>query len=67
MRDLERIKAQANTCVIFTDAHPQGVRGVIHMARTQAIYCHPVDGGHVWTINGEHVRESTVRSLISGG
>lgn len=64
MYTIDQIKQYASTNTIFTEQHAEGIPGFIHCTGDSAIYCHPVEGGHVWTVNGERVRESEVRNML---
>ena len=66
MRSLTQIKQHAEVCVVFTEQHPEGIPGFVTLIDGKACWCHPVAGGYTWVIAGEHAREGTVRSLLSG-
>lgn len=65
MYSLEQIKQHASTNTIYTEVHPDGVRGFIHWTGKQAIYCLPVGAAYTWRVDGQRVRESEVRHLLS--
>jgi len=67
MYDLTQIKERARTYTVITDANPQGIPGFVHWTGEQAIWCFAArDGGYVWRVAGQVVREDAVRSLLSG-
>ena len=64
---LDQIKERARTCTIYTTAYPQGIPGYICWTGKEAIQCTAArDGGYVWRVAGQVVREDAVRSLLSG-
>ena len=65
MYTVDQIKEQAEVSTIYPDANPQGIPGFVHWTGEQAIWCFAVEGGYVWTVNGERARESEVRNALS--